>query len=116
MNSKRVAHGRAFLQNIANTLCFLVLFETRGVRLSNLDGGRNNGNPYFYRAKSLEIRIQHIASSGNRKIKLLARTRGQILHQCEIYVLRVSPTLTMFVDDFDAKCYTRKSTNTMLFL
>ena len=57
MNSKRVAHGRGFLQNIANTLCFLVFVATRGVRLSNLDGGRNFGNPYYYNAKSMIIRI-----------------------------------------------------------
>ena len=34
---------------------------------------------------------------------LLARTRMQISHQREIYVLRVGPTSTMFVDEFDAK-------------
>ena len=77
MNSRRVAHGRVCLQNIVNALCVLLLFETRGARLSNLDGGRNNGNPYFYNVKSLGIRIQHVAPSGNRKIKLLARTRMQ---------------------------------------
>ena len=85
MNSKHVACGLAFLVNIANTLCFILLFETRGLRLSNLDGGRNNGNHYFCSAKSIEIRIQHIASSGNRKIKLLARTRmrsASVLHLC----------------------------------
>ena len=103
MNSKRVAHGRAFLQNIANSLCFPMFFETRNLRLSNLNGGRNNGNPYICSAKSIEIRIQHVASSGNRKNKRLARTCMQSVCRCETYVLRVGPTLTMFVDDFDAK-------------
>ena len=103
MNSKCVAHGHAFLQNIANTLCFLVLFETRDVRLSNLDSGRNDGNLYVYSAKSIELRIQHSASSRHRKIKLLARARMRSVRRCEIYVLRVDPTLTILDDDFDAK-------------
>ena len=63
MNSKRVACELAFLVNIENSLCFISLFETRGLRLSNLDGGRNNGNPYFYDAKSTIIRIHKLATS-----------------------------------------------------
>ena len=108
MNSKRVASGHVCFANIANRLCFLALFEARGLCLLNLDGGRNDGKPYFYSAKSTGIRIQHIASSGNRKTKLLARTRMRSVRRCEIYVLRVCQPLTIFVDDFVAKFLRQK--------
>ena len=85
----------------ANALCFLVLFETRGVRLSNLDGGRNNGNPYFYNAKSMKIRINQRCASGNRKIKLLARTRMRSVRRCEIYVLSVTFEMPIFLEQND---------------
>ena len=116
MNSKRVASGHACFANIANPLCFLALFEARGLCLLNLDGGRNNGKPHFYSAKSMDIRIQHIASSGNRKTKLLARTRRQGVLRCEIYVLRVCLTLTIFVDYFNAKSLKPKSMDPQQFL
>ena len=103
MISKRVACGLAFLANRANLSCIAIYFAMRDLCLLNLDGGRNNGNPYMCSAKSIEIRIQHVASSGNRKIKLLARTRMRSVRRCEIYVLRVGPILSMLVDDFDAK-------------
>ena len=63
---------------------------------------------YFYIEKSIEIRIQHVASLGNRKIKLLARTRMQGVRRCEIYVLRACPTLIILVDDFVAKLLRQK--------
>ena len=56
----------------------------------------------------MQVRIHHIASSGNRKIKLLAATRMQSVRRCEIYVLRACPTLTIFVDDFVAKFLRQK--------
>ena len=79
MNSKRVAYVHALLQNIANTLCFLVLFDARGVRLSNLDGGRNTSKPDFRSAKCMKIRIRQLATLGHRKIELLDPTRMQFL-------------------------------------
>ena len=57
MNSKRVACGLSCLTVIANRACIIILFVAHGLRLSNFDGGRNNGKPYFYSAKSMIIRI-----------------------------------------------------------
>ena len=79
MNSKRVACGLSCLTVIANRACIIILFVTHGLRLSNFDGGRNNGKPYFYSAKSMIIRIHAIATLGNRKIVFLARTRVQFV-------------------------------------
>ena len=55
--------------------------------------------PYFYSAKSSSTTIHSVGASENRKIELLARTRRQSVRRCEIYVLRVCPTLMIFVDD-----------------
>ena len=102
MNSKRGACGLSVLGNIANQTCFLILFEPRGLRLSNLDGGRNCGKPDFYNVNVMQVRIHQLATLRNRKIELPTRTPRQSVRRCEIYVLRVCPTLTMFVDDFVA--------------
>ena len=64
--------------------------------------------PYYYSANSSKNTIHPVGASENRKIKLLARTRGQSVRRCEIYVLRVCPTLIMFVDDFVAKFLRQK--------
>ena len=79
MNSTRVASGHVSLANIANPLCFSILFETRGLRLSNLDGGRNSGKHYFCSVNSMKSRIRNVATLGNRKFALPARTRAQVL-------------------------------------
>ena len=64
--------------------------------------------PYYYSAKSSTITIHPVGASENRKIKLLARTRGQSVRRCEIYVLRVCQALTIFVDYSDAKFLQQK--------
>ena len=87
MNSKRVALELAFYTIVKNSLCFIVLFDMCGLRLSDLDGGRNNGKPYIYNEKSAIIWIRQITPFGNPKIKLLARTRQPFLCQCGIDVL-----------------------------
>ena len=51
----------------------------------------------------MKIRIHQSCAPGNRKIKLLARTRMRSVRRCEIYVLRVDPTLTILDDEIDAK-------------
>ena len=86
MKSKRVACGRAFVANHANLSCIAIYSVMRGLCLLNLDGGRNNGKPYFYNAKSMHARIHQLATLRSRKIKLLTRTRGQSVRRCEMYV------------------------------
>ena len=58
--------------------------------------------------KTLKITIHPVGASENRKIKLLAQTRRQSVRRREIYVLRVSPTFNIFVDDFVAKFLRQK--------
>ena len=92
MNSKRVSCGLAFLANRANQSRIAIYFAMRGLCLLNLDGGRNNGKPYFYSTKLMQVRIHQLATLRTGKIKLLIRTRRQSAPRCEIYVLRACPT------------------------
>ena len=103
MNSNCVACGLAFLANRAHLSCIAIYYVMRGLCLLNLDGGRNNGKPYFYSTTLVQVRSHQLAALRNRKIRLLTRTHRQSAPRCEIYVLRVCPTLTIFVDDFVAK-------------
>ena len=66
------------------------------------------GKPYYYSAKSSTSTIHSVGASENRKIELPTRTPRQRVRRCEIYVLRVCPTLTIFVDDFVAKFLRQK--------
>ena len=108
MNSKRVACKLALLVNIENSLCFIALFDHARRAFAKLGRRPEFRKPYYYSAKSSTSTIHSVGASENRKIKLLARTRRQTVRRCEIYVLRVGPTLTMFVDDFVAKFLRQK--------
>ena len=64
--------------------------------------------PYYYSAKSSTSAIHSVGASENRKIELPTRTLRQSVCRREVYVLRVCPTLTIFVDDFVAKILPQK--------
>ena len=70
--------------------------------------------PYYYNAKPSTTTIHPDGASESRKIKLPARTRGQSVCRCQIYGLRVCPTLTSLVDEFVAKFLRQNSLDEFL--